>query len=105
MWIYWGMILAAGLLVLISAAQDVPEKMAWYQKPFRKGAVWIQARLPGRKQDNTEKEIAMLPEYEYVVTNDVVEMAVNRMESIITAEKCKVSRSNGLLAKLQGGIK
>ena len=60
MWIYWGMILAAGLLVLISAAQDVPEKMTWYQKPFRKGAVWIQARLPGRKQDNTEKEIAML---------------------------------------------
>ena len=52
-----------------------------------------------------EKEIAMLPEYEYVVTNDVVEMAVNRMEAIITAEKCKVSRSDALLAKLQGGIK
>lgn len=75
----------------------------------------LKSRLIGRNTETleqiekrfatAEKEIAMLPEYEYVVTNDVVEMAVNRMESIITAEKCKVSRSNALLAKLQGGIK
>ncbi len=75
----------------------------------------LKSRLIGRNTETleqiekrfatAEKEIAMLPEYEYVVTNDVVEMAVNRMESIITAEKCKVSRSDALLAKLQGGIK
>lgn len=75
----------------------------------------LKSRLIGRNTETleqiekrfatAEKEIAMLPEYEYVVTNDVVEMAVNRMESIITAEKCKVSRSYALLAKLQGGIK
>lgn len=75
----------------------------------------LKSRLIGRNTETleqiekrfatAEKEIAMLPEYEYVVTNDVVEMAVNRMEAIITAEKCKVSRSNALLAKLQGGIK
>lgn len=75
----------------------------------------LKTRLIGRNTETleqiekrfatAEKEIAMLPEYEYVVTNDVVEMAVNRMESIITAEKCKVSRSDALLAKLQGGIK
>ena len=75
----------------------------------------LKSRLIGRNTETleqiekrfatAEKEIAMLPEYEYVVTNDVVEMAVNRMESIITAEKCKVSRSDALIAKLQGGIK
>lgn len=75
----------------------------------------LKSRLIGRNTETleqiekrfatAEKEIAMLPEYEYVVTNDVVEMAVNRMEAIITAEKCKVSRSDALLAKLQGGIK
>lgn len=75
----------------------------------------LKSRLIGRNTETleqiekrfatAEKEIAMLPEYEYVVTNDVVEMAVNQMEAIITAEKCKVSRSNALLAKLQGGIK
>lgn len=75
----------------------------------------LKSRLIGRNTETleqiekrfatAEKEIAMLPEYEYVVTNDVVEMAVNRMEAIITAEKCKVSRSNALIAKLQGGIK
>ena len=75
----------------------------------------LKSRLIGRNTETleqiekrfatAEKEIAMLPEYEYVVTQDVVEMAVNRMESIITAEKCKVSRSDALLAKLQGGIK
>ena len=75
----------------------------------------LKSRLIGRNTETleqiekrfatAEKEIAMLPEYEYVVTNDVVEMAVNRMESIITAEKCKVSRSDALLAKLQVGIK
>ena len=75
----------------------------------------LKSRLIGRNTETldqiekrfatAEKELAMLPEYEYVVTNDVVEMAVNRMESIITAEKCKVSRSDALLAKLQGGIK
>lgn len=75
----------------------------------------LRSRLIGRNTETleqiekrfatAEKEIAMLPEYEYVVTNDVVEMAVNRMEAIITAEKCKVSRSDALLAKLQGGIK
>lgn len=75
----------------------------------------LKSRLIGRNTETleqiekrfatAEKEIAMLPEYEYVVTNDVVDMAVNRMEAIITAEKCKVSRSNALLAKLQGGIK
>ena len=75
----------------------------------------LKSRLIGRNTETleqiekrfatAEKEIAMLPEYEYVVTNDVVEMAVNRMEAIITAEKYKVSRSNALLAKLQGGIK
>lgn len=75
----------------------------------------LKSRLIGRNTETleqiekrfatAEKEIVMLPEYEYVVTNDVVEMAVNRMEAIITAEKCKVSRSDALLAKLQGGIK
>jgi guanylate kinase len=38
------------------------------------------------------KEINYASQYNYIVINDVVEDAVKRLESIITAEKCRVDR-------------
>lgn len=60
MWIYWGMVLLTGILVLLSSTQEVPESVAWYRKPFCKGAVWIQTRLPQGKIKNVEVETAKL---------------------------------------------
>lgn len=76
--------------------------------------VELKNRLIGRGTETIEqvekrfatasKEVAMISEYDYVVVNDVVEMALARMEAIIAAEKCKVSRSSALLSKLEGGM-
>ena len=49
------------------------------------------------------EEIKYMPEYDYVVVNDVVDMAVNRMEAIVAAEKCRSSRNIILTQSLQGG--
>ena len=49
------------------------------------------------------EEIKYISDYDYVVVNDIVEVAVNRMEAIITAEKCKSIRNKNLTQSLQGG--
>ena len=36
--------------------------------------------------------IANYPQYDYVVVNDEVDIAVDKIESIIKAEKCRVDR-------------
>lgn len=51
------------------------------------------------------EEIKYIQDYDYVVVNDVVDMAVSRMEAIITAEKCRSAKNAALLQSLQGGIK
>lgn len=38
------------------------------------------------------QEINYISKYNYAVVNDIVEVAVNKIESIITAEKCRVDR-------------
>jgi guanylate kinase len=38
------------------------------------------------------KEMNYVSKYNYVVINDIVDDAVNKLESIITAEKCRVDR-------------
>lgn len=42
-------------------------------------------------------EINYVFKYEYVVLNDEINLAVNKIESIITAEKCKVIRQNQII--------
>ena len=59
-------------------------------------------RLKGRKTEEKEKiierfniayrEINEVTKYNYVVVNDVLDEAVNKVLSIITAEKCRVDR-------------
>ena len=62
----------------------------------------LRDRLVGRGTENKEKifgrfrsaytEINEVTKYNYVVTNDVVENAVRKIESIIISEKCRVDR-------------
>ena len=39
------------------------------------------------------EEIKMIPHYDYVVVNDVVDVAVHHMEAIMEAERCRTTRS------------
>ena len=62
----------------------------------------LKRRLVGRNTDSKEKiierfkisykEINEVSKYNYVVVNDEVENAVNKISSIMTAEKCRVDR-------------
>lgn len=62
----------------------------------------LRERITGRGTDSMEVidkrmakalgELAHLHEYNYVIINDVLEDAVSKVESIITAEKCRSQR-------------
>lgn len=66
----------------------------------------IKSRLIGRGTETMEQvekrfatafeEIKMIPEYDYVVVNDVVDVAVHHMEAILEAERCRTARSTYL---------
>ena len=63
----------------------------------------LEARLRGRGTETDEviakrlerakAECKYIPKYNYILINDTVENAVYRLESIITAEKCVMSRN------------
>lgn len=73
----------------------------------------LKARLVGRGTETEAQiekrfatafeEVKQIPNYDYVVVNDVVEMAVAKMEAIVAAEKCKTDKNSSLLASLEGG--
>ena len=48
-------------------------------------------------------ELEKLPDYDYMVINDVVEEAVAELEAIIAAELCRTDRNQNLVKKLTGG--
>ena len=66
----------------------------------------IKSRLIGRGTETMEQvekrfatafeEIKMIPQYDYVIVNDVIDVAVHHMEAILEAERCRTSRSNYL---------
>jgi guanylate kinase len=67
----------------------------------------IKSRLIGRGTESMEQvekrfatafeEVKMIPRYDYVIVNDVVDKAVHHMEAILEAERCRVSRSTDLI--------
>ena len=73
----------------------------------------LKERLVGRGTETQESidvrtatalnELKMLPEYDYMVVNDVVEEAVGEMEAILAAELLKTDRNTELITKLTGG--
>lgn len=50
------------------------------------------------------EELNFISRYNYVVINDKVDDAINKIEAIIIAEKCRVNRNKELNLTLQGGI-
>jgi guanylate kinase len=72
-------------------------------------ATELEARILGRGTETDESfrkrfgaarhELQMMKEYNYVVVNDVVDAACQRIESIIAAEHCSVSRNLFLLSE------
>ena len=71
----------------------------------------IKSRLIGRGTETMEQvekrfatafeEIKLIPEYDYVIVNDVVDVAVHHMEAILEAERCRTSRSNYLSESIE----
>jgi guanylate kinase len=71
----------------------------------------IKSRLIGRGTETMEQvekrfatafeEIKMIPQYDYVIINDVVDVAVHHMEAILEAERCRPSRSNYLSESIE----
>lgn len=53
-----------------------------------------------RRYNNAFKEIKYIKKYDYLVVNDKVIKAVKKIESIILAEKCSISRQNELINKI-----
>ena len=73
----------------------------------------LKARLVGRGTETPEQiekrfgtaveEIRQIEHYDYTVVNDVLEDAVKQVESIISAEKSRVSRNTALVEELTAG--
>ena len=71
----------------------------------------IKSRVIGRCTETMEQvekrfatafeEIKMIPQYDYVIINDVVDVAVHHMEAILEAERCRTSRSNYLSESIE----
>jgi len=83
----------------------VPEDLlAGPQAAQQPGAV-LEHRLRGRSKDSEEamqrrlrtarEEVAAFVEYEYVVVNDELDAAVDRLRSIIQAERARVKPMRG----------
>lgn len=72
-------------------------------------ATELEARILGRGTETDESfrkrfgaarsELQMMGEYDYVVVNDVVAAACERIEAIVTAEHCSVPRNLFLLSE------
>lgn len=70
----------------------------------------LYSRLVGRGRESKElidvrfneakNEMNRAPQYDYIVVNDTVENAVKKIESIIMAEKCLVSRNSDIIEKI-----
>lgn len=73
----------------------------------------LKDRLVGRGTETQEsidkrtatalEELRSLPDYDYMVINDVVEEAVGEMEAILTSELLRTGRNTELITKLNGG--
>lgn len=60
------------------------------QRIHRRGTESLEARR--QRLANVSMELTYLDRYDYVVVNDSLPEAVDRLAAIITAEKCRVSR-------------
>lgn len=54
-----------------------------------------------RRFQTAYQEINEIPKYNYVVVNDILEEAVNKVKSILVSEKCRVDRIEEILVSNQ----
>lgn len=75
----------------------------------------LKSRLIGRGTETVDaienrfntafEELKLMDKYDYIIINNVVDVAVNRAEAIIEAEKCKSCRNEEYISKMVGGTK
>jgi len=75
----------------------------------------LKRRIVKRGTENAEKlykrfqsaydELNFINRYNYLVLNDTVNNAVQKLEAIVTAERCRISRNRDFYLSLQGGVK
>jgi len=75
----------------------------------------LKRRIVKRGTENAEKlykrfqsaydELNFINRYNYLVLNDTVNNAVQKLEAIVMAEKCRISRNRDFYLSLQGGTK
>ncbi len=53
-----------------------------------------------RRLETAKEEIKKAVYYDYIVVNDVLEVAFDKLKSIVTAEKCRTDRLKGQIDKL-----
>lgn len=73
----------------------------------------LKSRLVGRGTETPEvierrfqtafSELEYMENYDYIVVNDVLDVAISHMEHIVDAEKCRSERNEELVNKLLGG--
>ena len=73
----------------------------------------LNSRLVGRGTETPEvierrfqtafSELEYMKNYDYIVVNDVLDVAISHMEHIVDAEKCRSERNEELVNKLLGG--
>ena len=73
----------------------------------------LKERLLGRGTETPEQverrfntafeEMKQVGNYDYVVVNDILDIAINKVESIIGAEKSRMTRNSALISELTGG--
>lgn len=88
-----------------------PEAVLVFIAPPSMGS--LKERLIGRNTETPEQiekrfstafdEIKYINQYDYVVVNDVIDVAVSRMEHILQAERCRTSRNSNLIQNLTEG--
>jgi len=74
----------------------------------------LKRRIVKRGTENADKlykrfqsayeELNFINRYNYLVLNDTVNNAVQKLEAIVFAEKCRVSRNRDFYLSLQGGL-
>ena len=69
----------------------LPPSMAELKRRLEKRGTESEAKILSRFQ-RAYQEINELTKYNYVVVNDTIEVAADKIEAIITAEKCRVDR-------------
>ncbi len=73
----------------------------------------LKTRLIGRGTESAEaverrfetayQELDYVNQYDYVVVNDILDLAIARVEHILSAERCRSVRNGELIEKLMGG--